>query len=214
VGVRDVLRKLGLLKRAPMPGRGPIGQQGARGQLRAPGHAGSGPTQELNPRDPQPAASPRYVPRSPQAALATEVHRPAPEPAAAPPPPAARERPAEPAGDAGATRYHYVGDGPKQIVGVLAAVDGPLAGKVFPVGAGETLLGRGGRCRIVLDNEFISREHAKIICQAGQFVIGPHNDEVAAKNPTLLNGSPTAGDALKDGDTIQLGQTTFRFRTL
>jgi pSer/pThr/pTyr-binding forkhead associated (FHA) protein len=130
------------------------------------------------------------------------------------PPPAPSPRAAEPAGDAGQTRYVYVGDGPKQIVGVLAAVDGPLAGQLFAVGAGTTSIGRDRSCRIVVNNEYISRKHAKIIFDGGQFVIGPESEEIAAKNPTLLNGSPTAGDALKDGDTIQLGRTTFRFRTL
>jgi len=217
VGVRDVLRKLGLLKRAPAPARGPIGRapigQGGRPPLRAPGHAGGGPTQGLDPRDPQPDPGGRYVPRPPQAALPTEVHRQAVDHAPPAPPPAPAPRAAEP-GDAGQTRYHHVGDGPKQIVGVLAAIDGPLAGQLFPVGAGTTSIGRDRGCRIVVNNEYISRNHAKIICDAGQFVIGPESEEVAAKNPTILNGSPTSGDALKDGDTIQLGRTTFRFRTL
>jgi hypothetical protein len=215
VGVRDIMRRLGLLRRAPAPGRAPIGQAG-RAPIRSPGHQAGGPTQELNPREPEPAPG-RYVPRSPQAALPTEVHRqvpaPAPPIAAAPAPAPAPARP-EPAGDAAKTTYHYVGDGPRQMMGVLAAIEGPLAGQLFAVGPGTTSIGRDRGCRIVANSEFISRKHAKIICDAGQFVIGPESEEVASKNPTVLNGSPTSGDALKDGDTIQLGRTTFRFRTL
>src|SRR5262245_24409906 len=99
MGVRDILRRLGLLQRTPAPGRGPIGP-GARGPIRSPGGNRGGPTQGLDMRHPEPDPG-RYVPRQPLSALPTEVYRPpAADPPQPPPPPAPApvlSRPAAPA---------------------------------------------------------------------------------------------------------------------
>ncbi|MCZ6784852.1 MAG: FHA domain-containing protein [Proteobacteria bacterium] len=42
------------------------------------------------------------------------------------------------------------------------------------------------------------------------FAIAPRSD----RNPTRVNGEPTGGTERNDGDLIQLGHTTFRFRTI
>lgn len=98
----------------------------------------------------------------------------------------------------------------QQVVGVLVAVDGELEGEIYRVADGENRLGRAEHCEIRLPSEKISREHAKIMHQGGVFAIAPLSD----RNPTLVNGEPTEGSELQDGDTIKVGRTTLRFRSV
>jgi pSer/pThr/pTyr-binding forkhead associated (FHA) protein len=135
---------------------------------------------------------------------------PAPAPVAArapvhPPPPAA-------GGDESKTTYvtaaASVSGG---VVGVLIAVDGPLQNEIFRVYDGENSMGRSQQARIVLDSRYISREHALLIHQDGTFGIKPLRDE----NPILVNEEKVAGGVmLSDGDRVQLGNTTLKFRTV
>ena len=37
---------------------------------------------------------------------------------------------------------------------------------------------------------------------------------LSSKNPTLVNGERTEGTELKDGDSLELADTTFRFRSV
>ena len=45
----------------------------------------------------------------------------------------------------GATQYFQISPQASGLVGVLAAIDGPLKGKLYAVGDGDTRL---GRCRV------------------------------------------------------------------
>ncbi len=99
---------------------------------------------------------------------------------------------------------------PNQVVGVLVAIEGELEGEVYRVFDGENRLGRSPDCEIELPSTKISREHAKLIHQDGMFVIAP----LSGKNPTILNDAATEGAELGDGDTLKLGRTTFRFRSV
>jgi hypothetical protein len=128
----------------------------------------------------------------------------APQPA----PPAPRRQASDPGG---ATEYVDVQKlVPHQVVGVLVAVEGDLEGEIYRVVDGENRMGRSPDCEIELRSKKISREHAKLIHRDGIFAIAPLSD----KNPTLLNDEPTQGSELGDGDTIRLGRTTLRFRSI
>jgi len=145
--------------------------------------------------------------------------RPKPAPPYVPPPPpvvkprtqAGRAAPAQ--ADGGATQYFKVL--PRaDLVGVLVATAGPLKGQAFTVSDGETRIGRE-QCDITLPdpNKRISRYHAKIVHVDGAFVIEA-NPEVAARNPTVVNDQEIEAEALCDGDSIRLGDCTFKFRTI
>jgi DNA-binding winged helix-turn-helix (wHTH) protein len=63
------------------------------------------------------------------------------------------------------------------------------------------LLGRDSTCDIVISNQQVSREHAKI----SQTPEGYQLEDLGSKNGTFLNGKPLAGQPLlKDGDVIQI----------
>jgi hypothetical protein len=157
---------------------------------------------------PPPAAAPPAVPPAPPVAPAATVVTPRAEPIA--PRPAAAA-PRAPDSGAGATEYVDVRQLlPNPVVGVLVALEGDLEGEVYRIYDGENRLGRSPACEIELPSRKISREHAKLIHRDGRFVVAPLTD----KNPTILNDEPTEGAELGDGDTLKLGRTRFRFRSV
>jgi hypothetical protein len=161
--------------------------------------------------DPEPAPGPD--PSSPApvddatiaAAAFEEVAAPVPEPAApvaAPPAPDSSD----------ATRFDLPPEESTrpEVAGVMVAIDGELAGLVCPVHDGENKLGRSEACDVVLPSMKISREHATIVHQDGVFAILPLSD----RNPTYVNEEVISGCELSDGDSVRMGRSTFRFRTI
>lgn len=117
----------------------------------------------------------------------------------------------EPAGADAPTQYHQTAGYKKdQVIGVLVAIDGELKGEVFALFDGENVLGRSQSCDAVLSSKWISREHAMVVHQEGVFAIVP----LTEKNRTHVNDREVDGAELSDGDTLRLGRTTFRFRSI
>jgi pSer/pThr/pTyr-binding forkhead associated (FHA) protein len=69
-------------------------------------------------------------------------------------------------------------------------------------------LGRSQECEIVIDDPHISRVQARIRFEGNRFYI-----ENLGQNPVQINGLPTTGQFLNDGDQISLGTTNLRFQT-
>ena len=97
-----------------------------------------------------------------------------------------------------------------EVVGVVVIIDGELKGQVFPILDGENKLGRASDCDVVLASKWISREHAMVVHNEGVFAIVP----LTEKNRTYVNDREVDGSELSDGDSIRLGRTTFRFRSI
>ncbi|APR80373.1 GAF domain/GGDEF domain protein [Minicystis rosea] len=68
----------------------------------------------------------------------------------------------------------------------------------------ETFLGRGQNATIRLNDDGISRRHARIFQSGGELVI----EDLKSSNGTTVNGTPVTLQTLKDGDKIRLGSTT------
>jgi pSer/pThr/pTyr-binding forkhead associated (FHA) protein len=129
-------------------------------------------------------------------------------PAAATPAPP----PAAPAQNAGATQYHSVGSAKGGLVGVLIVKDGVAQDEIYKIHDGENTIGRGETAEIRTDSrdDAVSREHAMIIHESGNFGIKPLKE---GSNPTFLNNNEVSGgSALADGDLIRVGNTTLKFR--
>lgn len=100
--------------------------------------------------------------------------------------------------------------------GWVLVVEGPGRGASFPVFDGMSSIGRGIGQTVRLDfgDAAISREnHAAIVydAQARTFLLG-HGGK---SNIVRLNGTPViANEALSDGDTIRISETTLRFHAL
>lgn len=79
---------------------------------------------------------------------------------------------------------------------------------VFETGRREFALGRSKECEIVIQDPHISRVQARVRFESNRFYI-----ENLGQNPVQINGAPTAGQFLNDGDQITMGTTSFRFET-
>ncbi|MCX7958960.1 MAG: GGDEF domain-containing protein [Deltaproteobacteria bacterium] len=87
----------------------------------------------------------------------------------------------------------------------FVCVSGKLAGKQFKREQNEMLIGRSDEADIQIEDEGVSRKHAKIAKLAdGQIRI----IDLGSTNGTFFNGTRISEHVLKDGDKIQIGSTT------
>jgi FHA domain-containing protein len=90
---------------------------------------------------------------------------------------------------------------------VLASPGGePAAGTTLPLDA-ITTLGRDVNNAIVVDDQFVSAEHAVLTFRGRTWYV----EDLNSTNGTFVNGSPVDGVApLGYGDELQLGQVRLR----
>jgi diguanylate cyclase (GGDEF)-like protein len=86
----------------------------------------------------------------------------------------------------------------------LIVLAGSNVGEMFRIEEGETFLGRGQNASVRLNDDGISRKHARIFQQGGEVLI----EDLRSANGTIVNGTPVVVQPLKDGDKIRLGSTT------
>jgi len=74
--------------------------------------------------------------------------------------------------------------------------------------AGEILVGRGDACDLILDDPFVSTEHAEFAVNAGTTVL----TDLGSTNGSRINGEwVTAPVTLFDGDIVQFGNVRLRY---
>ncbi len=87
----------------------------------------------------------------------------------------------------------------------LIVISGASAGKMFKVSNEALTIGRGKDCEIVLAEEGISRNHARVEPDGhGNVAIVDLN----STNGTYFNGNRITRHLLRDGDKVQVGSTT------
>lgn len=86
----------------------------------------------------------------------------------------------------------------------LIVLAGSNVGEMYRVEEGETFVGRGQQATIRLNDDGISRKHARIFQHGGEVLI----EDMKSANGTVVNGLPVTTQLLKDGDKIRLGSTT------
>jgi diguanylate cyclase (GGDEF)-like protein len=77
-------------------------------------------------------------------------------------------------------------------------------GKMFKVDADEVIIGRSSDAQIRLDDDGISRKHARVFMDKGELWI----QDLKSANGTIINGDLIDVQKLRDGDKIQVGATT------
>jgi pSer/pThr/pTyr-binding forkhead associated (FHA) protein len=93
-----------------------------------------------------------------------------------------------------------------RLVVVASPAGEPAAGTTLPLDA-ITTLGRDVNNAIVVDDEFVSAEHAVLTFRGRTWYV----EDLDSTNGTFVNGSPVDGIApLGYGDEIQLGQVRLR----
>ena len=75
---------------------------------------------------------------------------------------------------------------------------------------GGLSVGRSKEADVQIEDRYASGIHARVFSREGRFFV----EDMNSTNGTLLNGATLRGEAeLIDGDTIQIGDTEFRFET-
>ena len=79
--------------------------------------------------------------------------------------------------------------------------------RVVPLDARVTTIGRGAEADVRLSDTGVSRLHAEVRVEPGSIVVA----DLGSTNGTRVNGAPATGAALRDGDTITVGDVQLRF---
>jgi len=87
----------------------------------------------------------------------------------------------------------------------LIAIDGPLKGSSFPLGAVEVWIGRDPGNYIQLSDPIVSRRHCRISLEGDSLKLRDEN----SSNGTLVNDVPARERTLSDGDFIRVGDSRF-----
>lgn len=91
----------------------------------------------------------------------------------------------------------------------IIVLSGARIGQIFALGERSCVIGRAEDADIILDDEGVSRHHAKIIHFANDTTA---LKDLGSRNGTFVNGEPIKQRALKNGDRIQIGSVTiFKF---
>jgi pSer/pThr/pTyr-binding forkhead associated (FHA) protein len=90
---------------------------------------------------------------------------------------------------------------------VLVVTRGPNAGYRFRLDQPVTAAGRHLDSNIVLDDITVSRRHAEIRCERGEFRVV----DVGSLNGTYVNGEPIHSAVLTNGDEIRMGKFRLMF---
>ncbi len=89
---------------------------------------------------------------------------------------------------------------------VLIRQDGDIE-RIHPVGR-RTTIGRTPDNEIQIDAHNVSRHHAVLLSSAEHCIV----EDLNSTNGVLVNGRRVVRQALRDGDTVTVGKTEFRFR--
>jgi two-component system cell cycle response regulator len=87
---------------------------------------------------------------------------------------------------------------------VITSPSSSTVGRMYRVSKDEVVLGRGIQSDILIDDDGVSRYHAKIVLRGDK----RHLVDLDSTNGTFLNGAKTKEAALAEGDKIQMGRAT------
>ncbi len=89
----------------------------------------------------------------------------------------------------------------------LVQIYGPNLGERYILDKAELSVGRDENCDIVLDNENVSRFHARFKC------IGPqtHFEDLGSTNGSLVNDREVTSTVLSSGDLVKIGSVMLKY---
>jgi len=93
------------------------------------------------------------------------------------------------------------------VVAKLLFLEGPLAGSEIPLQGYEMTLGRSRKADVFIDDEKLSRQHAKI----SRVGLGYRLIDLESRNGTYVNGVRVLEHPLNSFDMIELGKSKIKF---
>jgi hypothetical protein len=90
---------------------------------------------------------------------------------------------------------------------VLAIVQGPQTGEMAELEPGLVLIGRSADCQLVLDDDYVSTRHARVVASEN----GLYIEDLGSTNGTYVNGARiTAPTAISLSDSLRIGKTMLK----
>jgi two-component system, cell cycle response regulator len=90
----------------------------------------------------------------------------------------------------------------------LVIIYGDDLGRRIPLGSEACIIGRSSKCDVQLDQESVSRNHARLQKTQGQYVVR----DLGSTNGTYVNDDIVSEEQqLRDGDQVKVGRTIFKF---
>ena len=89
----------------------------------------------------------------------------------------------------------------------LVVIYGPELGKRAPLGQATFEIGRSSRSDLPIDQESISRHHARITFDGTRHVV----EDLGSTNGTFVNDVNAKRQPLKDGDQVKLGRSILKY---
>jgi hypothetical protein len=99
-------------------------------------------------------------------------------------------------------------DKTREVCGWMVALNGQHKGEDFRLRVGKNVLGTAADCDIVLTDKKISRKHATVRYEGGEFQIA----DLDSSNGTFVNDEKVQKHDLIDNDMIKLGDIEFEFK--
>jgi pSer/pThr/pTyr-binding forkhead associated (FHA) protein len=93
---------------------------------------------------------------------------------------------------------------------VLTIAAGPSAGDQADLASGTVMIGRGADCQLILDDDYVSTRHARVV--AGDS--GAYIEDLGSTNGTYVNGLRiSAPTTVTLSDTIRIGKTVLKLES-
>jgi len=90
---------------------------------------------------------------------------------------------------------------------VLIYPAGPDMGKRWPLGGDEIVVGRGSDCDVQIDRDSVSRRHARMFRENGQWYV----EDLGSTNGSYINDLPIQRSPMRDNDFVKIGSAIFKF---
>ena len=96
----------------------------------------------------------------------------------------------------------------------LVVLNGPRRGTLHRIRRSGMSIGRETDNDIVLEDETVSRHHARLLVEPGIGKPQVYIQDMASVNGTFVNGERIVRQLLQDEDHIAIGETIFSFKHL